>query len=67
MKKYIISIALAILLAQANFAQNAVVEDFKPSAVNQQGKQFPQVNSEGRVRAQISANEAKKFSSILAA
>lgn len=60
MKKYMISIALTVLLANANFAQNAVVEDFKPSAVNQQGKQFPQVNSEGRVRAQIAAPNANK-------
>ena len=60
MKKYIISIALTVLLAHANFAQNAVVEDFKPSAVNQQGKQFPQVNSEGRVRTSISAPQANK-------
>jgi enterochelin esterase-like enzyme len=35
------------------------VEDFKPSSVNQPGKEFPQVNSEGRVRVQISAPEAK--------
>ena len=60
MKKYILSIALTVLLANANFAQNAVVEDFKPSAVNQQGKQFPQVNSEGRVRTSISAANANK-------
>ena len=60
MKKYMISIALTILFAYANFAQNAVVEDFKPSAVNQPGKQFPQVNSEGRVRAQIAAPNANK-------
>lgn len=60
MKKYIISITLTVLLANANFAQNAVVEDFKPSAVNQQGKQFPQVNSEGRVRTSISAPQANK-------
>lgn len=60
MKKYMISITLTILLAYANFAQNAVVEDFKPSAVNQQGKQFPQVNSEGRVRARIAAPNANK-------
>lgn len=37
-----------------------VVEDFKPSSVNQQGKDFPQVNSEGRVRARIYAPEAKR-------
>jgi enterochelin esterase family protein len=60
MKKYMISIALTILLANANFAQNAIVEDFKPSSGNQPGKKFPQVNSEGRVRAQISAPEANK-------
>jgi enterochelin esterase family protein len=60
MKKYIISIALTTLLAYANFAQNAIVEDFKPSAVNQQGKQFPQVNSEGRVRTSIVAPQANK-------
>lgn len=37
-----------------------VVEDFKISATTQQGKQYPQVNSEGRVRVQISAPEALK-------
>jgi enterochelin esterase family protein len=40
--------------------QQTVVEDFKPSSVNQPGKEYPQVNSEGRVRAQISAPEAQK-------
>jgi enterochelin esterase-like enzyme len=37
-----------------------VIEDFKPSSVNQPGKEYPQVNSEGRVRVQISAPEAVK-------
>ena len=32
-----------------------VKEDFKPASTNQPGKEYPQVNSEGRVRAQISA------------
>ena len=36
------------------------LEDFKPSSVNQPGKAFPQVNSEGRVRASILATDAKK-------
>jgi enterochelin esterase family protein len=40
--------------------QTAVVEDFKPSSVNQPGKQFPQVNSEGRVRVSVSALQAQK-------
>jgi len=47
-----------ICLAQAN--STSVIEDFKPSSVNQPGKQFPQVNSERRVRTSISAPEAKK-------
>lgn len=40
-------------------AQEKVVEDFKVSPTTQQGKEYPQVNSEGRVRVQISAPEAK--------
>jgi len=42
------------------FAQQKASEDFKPSSVNQSGKDYPQVNSEGRVRAQIAAPEAFK-------
>jgi enterochelin esterase family protein len=34
------------------------VEDYQSSSVNQPGKEFPKVNSEGRVRVQISAPEA---------
>jgi enterochelin esterase-like enzyme len=40
-------------------SQSQVKEDFKPSEVNQPGKQFPQVNSEGRVRVQLEAPDAK--------
>ncbi|WP_167607979.1 alpha/beta hydrolase-fold protein [Maribellus sediminis] len=49
---------IAALFISGICAAQDVVEDFKPSSVNQPGKQFPQVNSEGRVRAQISAPEA---------
>ena len=35
-----------------------VVEDFKPATTNQEGKQFPMVNSQRMVRAQISAPKA---------
>jgi enterochelin esterase-like enzyme len=57
--------SLAILLfvattSLASFAQTAVVEDFKPTVTTQQGKQFPQVNSERRVRVSISAPQALK-------
>ena len=44
----------------SNAQTNKPLEDFKPSSVNQQGKQFPQVNSERCVRASISAPEAHK-------
>ena len=52
-----------LLSGKSSFAQidNAkVVEDFKPSSVNQPGKQYPQVNSGRRVRTGIAAPEANK-------
>jgi alpha-L-arabinofuranosidase len=55
-------LALASLLAgQLCMAQTnqSVVEDFKPSPLNQSGKQYPQVNSEGRVRARLVAPQAQ--------
>ncbi|MBN2817937.1 MAG: esterase [Bacteroidales bacterium] len=51
---------VTILFSSICFAQTKVVEDFKPSSVNQPGKEYPMVNSEGRVRAQISAPEATR-------
>ena len=52
------TMTVGFCIAQSN--QAVVVEDFKPSSINQPGKQFPQVNSEGRVRASILAPDAKK-------
>ena len=43
-------------IAQTN---QPVVEDFKPSSLNQGGKQYPQVNSERRVRARVVAPQAQ--------
>lgn len=63
MKKNFIGVAfLSIALSSTSFAQaqTKAIEDFIPSSTTQEGKQFPQVNSEGRVRAQILAPEAKK-------
>jgi hypothetical protein len=56
--------SIAVLLAIAVFpaaAQTnlAPVEDFKPASTNQRGKDYPQVNSEGRVRARIYAPQAQ--------
>jgi enterochelin esterase-like enzyme len=44
------------------FAQTSktVVEDFKPASTNQPGREYPQVNSEGRVRVRISAPQAQR-------
>jgi len=47
-------------LCMAQMNQITVKEDFKPAATNQPGREYPQVNSEGRVRARISAPEAIK-------
>ena len=49
--------AFSTLVAQAQ--TNNVIEDFKPSEVNQPGKQYPMVNSQGCVRVQVAAPEAK--------
>ena len=50
--------ALAALTSGICSAQ--VVEDFKVTPTTQEGRQYPQVNSEGRVRVSISAPEATK-------
>jgi enterochelin esterase-like enzyme len=62
-KNKFVSIFLVILLTSGiTLAQvkQTTVEDFKPSSANQPGKLYPQVNSEGRVRASISAPAALK-------
>ncbi|MCB9247265.1 MAG: esterase [Ignavibacteriales bacterium] len=45
-------------LCFAQTDQEAVKEDFKTAPNAQPGKEYPQVNSEGRIRTQISAPEA---------
>jgi enterochelin esterase-like enzyme len=52
-------VVFALVSGNITVAQtDNVVEDFKPSEVNQTGKEYPQVNSEGLVRVQIEAPEA---------
>lgn len=73
MKRIILSTmaALAALTASAQFAgfgrgqgnptvpsEAAIAEDFKPAVSNQEGKQYPMVNSARQVRAQIMAPNA---------
>jgi len=52
---------ISIFIGQHATAQTneSVVEDFKPSRLNQPGKQFPQVNSERRVRVRVVAPQAQ--------
>ncbi len=52
-------VALAGLSWQAQAAEPAIREDFKPSIFNQPGQQYPQVNSQGYARFRVVAPEAK--------
>jgi len=56
----VIGIAVALLAGLPVSAQTneQPVDDFKPSTLNQPNKQFPQVNSEGRVRTRVVAPQA---------
>ncbi len=56
--------SLALLLTTAFVSEvclaQAVVEDFKTTPTTQEGRQYPQVNSEGRVRTSLSAPNAQR-------
>ena len=58
----IVFIIICGLYIQPGWSQEKakVTEDFKPSSVNQPDRQFPQVNSQRRVRASIAAPNANK-------
>jgi enterochelin esterase-like enzyme len=55
---FLIAVTNGFSLAQT--PQTELVEDFKVSSTTQTGKQYPQVNSEGRVRTSILAPQALK-------
>lgn len=63
MKKYLIAFILlmtlsgSLCLAQTN--QPTIVDDFKPSTLNQPGQDYPQVNSQGYARFRIVAPQAQ--------
>ena len=59
MKTAILSLALLASLPTLAQTNETAVEDFKPSSLNQPGKQYPQVNSERRVRARVVAPQAQ--------
>ena len=59
MKTAILSLTLAASLPALAQTNQPAVEDFKPSSINQPGKQYPHVNSERRVRARVVAPQAQ--------
>ncbi len=63
MKKYsiILLLFLSILGLQcfAQTSQPTITDDFKPSTLNQPGKEYPQVNSQGYARFRIEAPQAQ--------
>lgn len=62
-KNLLLYVLIAYLSAPMCLAQtdsSRVIEDFKASSLNQPGKEYPQVNSENRVRVRIEAPEANR-------
>src|ERR1043166_7376466 len=59
MKTTIVGIALLASLPVFAQTNEVPLENFKPSSLNQSGKQYPMVNSERRVRARIVAPKAQ--------
>ena len=58
--KLVLLACASVVTGQLCTAQtNQPVEDFKPATSNQEGKQYPQVNSEGMVRERIVAPQAQ--------
>ena len=62
MKRLITFCSAMLLMANLSMAQDSasgVKEDFKPSTLNQPGKEYPMVNSQGYARFRIEAPDAK--------
>ncbi|MBL7813779.1 MAG: esterase [Saprospiraceae bacterium] len=56
--KFIAVIITCILLSNMGLTQTTIIEDFKPSSLNQPGQEYPQVNSQGYARFKIIAPAA---------
>ncbi len=54
----LLALASGITLAFAQSDQSSIIEDFKPSTLNQPGQEYPQVNSQGYARFKILAPAA---------
>jgi enterochelin esterase-like enzyme len=64
MKHNLMTLLLLMILSSpmclAQTSPPAEVNDWRPSTLNQPGKEYPQVTSDGRVRTSISAPQAQK-------
>ena len=59
LKLSMLAIVLAVGICFAQSEQTAIGGEFKPAVTNQPGRHYPQVNSEGCVRARIAAPDAR--------
>lgn len=59
MKQYLNVTLLVFILSGYLCLGQSIIEDFKPSTVNQPGQEYPQVNSQGYARFKILAPEAQ--------
>ncbi|MEJ2109197.1 MAG: alpha/beta hydrolase-fold protein [Acidobacteriota bacterium] len=59
MSVFILLLILSVSPCLAQTSQSTIKEDFKPSTLNQPGKEYPQVNSQGYARFRIEAPEAR--------
>jgi len=58
---YLAILFISLFAYQIGVAQTTVVEDFKPSTLNQPGQLYPQVNSQGYARFRVIAPQAQSI------
>ncbi len=58
----VLAVVMTGVICFAQTDQPAVKDDFKPSTLNQPGKQYPQVNSQSYARFRIEAPQAQRES-----
>jgi len=64
MKRYIIGLVLLLTLSFSMClaqTEQTIVQDFKPSTLNQPGQEYPKVNSQGYVRFMVAAPKAQSI------
>jgi len=62
--KFLVALFATILMSGFMFAQSnqpAIIEDFKPSSINQPGQEYPKVNSQGYARFRVVAPQAQSI------